>query len=53
MCRVFAKRLRGHRDIATETKGHRDIAEKAPIPLKMHLKRLKILEKTSISLKKS
>jgi hypothetical protein len=34
-------------------KGHRDIAEKVPIPLKTYLKNLAILEKASISLKKS
>jgi hypothetical protein len=34
-------------------KGHRDIVEKASIPLKMYLKRLEVLEKVSISLKKS
>jgi hypothetical protein len=33
-------------------KSHRDIAEKTPIPLKMHLKNLAILEKASASLKK-
>jgi hypothetical protein len=33
-------------------KSHRAIAEKTPIPLKMHLKNLAILEKASISLKK-
>jgi hypothetical protein len=34
-------------------KDHRDITERASIPLKMRLKSLAILEKASISLKKS
>jgi hypothetical protein len=34
-------------------KGHRDIAEKVSIPLKMYLKILAILDKASISVKKS
>jgi hypothetical protein len=54
--RAWSKRLRGNRFY----KGHRGISEtvshhfqKASIPLKMYLKSLAILEKASISLKKS
>jgi hypothetical protein len=41
---------KGHRDIAEKTLHH---FKKASIPLKMYLKSLAILEKASISLKKS
>jgi hypothetical protein len=47
--RTGPKSLRGNR----LNKGHRDIAEEASIPIKMYLNSLAILEKASISLKKS
>jgi hypothetical protein len=44
---IGGKSLRGNRFY----KSHRDIAKKASVPLKMYLKRLAILGKTSIFLK--